>query len=281
MPSTDPMLVAQDLSAVGSLSMQVAIPILNTFGFRISLLPTTLLSTQTEGFHQPVKQTLSPWITQTFAHWQRENIHFSSGLIGYLGAAQLVEQLINFIDQTTLAEVIFDPVMGDEGKPYPGLPADYPKALNALLTKAHIAIPNMTEAQLLTGISVRQRPAKNEKQQLLTALESNMPAGSHAIITGVAVKDQLGCIWLENGTVQFAGHPSLPGHFYGSGDVFAALLTGFLKQGTSLKLAIQRATDGTYLALQTTLKSPLERRFGIDLAALLPKINTYIKTNCW
>lgn len=281
MPSNDPILVAQDLSAVGTISMKVAIPILSAFGIRISLLPTTLLSTQTEGFHQPVKENLSPWIAQTFKHWRQENIQFSGGLIGYLGNTQLIDQLLSFISSQALPAVIFDPVMGDAGTKYPGLPANYPQAMTALLPKAWITIPNVTEAQLLTGITVGQQPTKSEKKQLLMALESKMPVGAHAIITGVSVKDQLGCVWLENDVVKFYGHPIIAGHFYGSGDVFAALLLGFLQQQESLGSAVKKATTGTFIALQTTDHSPLDRRFGIDLSQLLAKISTYVQTGLW
>lgn len=281
MQSNTPILIAQDLSAVGTLSMKVAIPILSSFGIRISLLPTTLLSTQTEGFQQPVKQHLSPWIEQTFAHWQQEHIHFSGGLIGYLGNTQLVDQLVSFINNDALPSPIFDPVMGDHGKLYPGLTNDYPQAMNSLLSRASITVPNITEAQLLTGITVSDYPTKNEKRKLLTTLTNKMPTGGHAIITGVAVGERLGCIWLENDKLHFYGHPSLSGHFYGSGDVFAALLTGFLLQQESLGTAIQHATDGTFLALQTTNRSPLERRFGVDLSKLLIQISKYAQTGTW
>ncbi|WP_137596659.1 bifunctional hydroxymethylpyrimidine kinase/phosphomethylpyrimidine kinase [Paucilactobacillus kaifaensis] len=281
MQSNDPILVAEDLSAVGTISMKVAIPILSAFGIRISLLPTTLLSTQTEGFQQPIKEDLSPWIAQTFIHWQQENIHFSGGLIGYLGNTQLVGQLIDFINSSALSAVIFDPVMGDMGNLYPGLPADYPLTMATLLSKSWITIPNITEAQLLTNISVGQQPTKREKWQLLTALEHKMPAGGRAIITGVSVKNQIGCVWLEHDTVKFYGHPNLPGHFYGSGDVFAALLLGFLNQKEPFARAVQCATTGTYIALQTTNHSPLERRFGIDLSQLIVKISTYMQTKSW
>lgn len=43
------MLVAQDLSAIGNLSLAVAIPILQVQKIPLAILPTSLLSTQSEG----------------------------------------------------------------------------------------------------------------------------------------------------------------------------------------------------------------------------------------
>lgn len=278
MQSTSPVLIAQDLSAVGTISMKVAIPILSSLGIRISLLPTVLLSTQTEGFHQPIRQDLSPWIEQTVQHWRHEGIHFGDGLIGYLGNEQLVDQLTGFVENKMLPTIVLDPVMGDHRLLYPGLPSNYPQTMQQLLSHARITVPNITEAQLLTGITVSDFPTKADKKSLLLALENEMPAGGHAIITGVAVDNQLGCTWLENGDVNFYGHQSLAGHFYGSGDVFAALLTGFLNRQEPLNAAIKLATNGTFLALQTTEKSSLKRRFGIDLSQLLVALANYVRT---
>ena len=50
------MLVAQDLSAIGNLSLAVAIPILQVQKIPLAILPTSLLSTQSEGFWHTCSQ---------------------------------------------------------------------------------------------------------------------------------------------------------------------------------------------------------------------------------
>ncbi len=50
-----PMILTQDLSAVGKLSLSAALPIYAAAQVPAALLPTALLSTQTESFGTPVQ----------------------------------------------------------------------------------------------------------------------------------------------------------------------------------------------------------------------------------
>ncbi|MFD0897096.1 PfkB family carbohydrate kinase [Loigolactobacillus binensis] len=276
-----PLIVAQDLSAIGSLSQQVALPILAAFNLPQAMLPTSLLSTQTEGFTTPVKVELSSWITQTKRHWQQQQLAFNGLLLGYLGTASLVASMQNLLQDLPLSLVVIDPVMADRNLLYPDLSADYPRQLTAVLPWATVITPNLTEAQLLTGIKVRSRPTETEQYQLLTTLEQKLPPAGHAVITGITKQKQSGCIWLTAKRVQFFGRQQLAGHFYGSGDAFAALLTGFLATGESLTNAIHYAVSGTYCALRQTAASHRERRFGLALANLLFMLSEYNQTGNW
>lgn len=263
-------LIAEDLSAVSSLSMGVAIPVLTAFQHSLALLPTSVLSTQTEAFGVPVKADLNDWIPQTLAHWQSEHIIFNRMLIGYLGSSAIVRYIDNIIVDNRPQLTVFDPVMADQGALYPGLSTDYIPELRALLAKASITVPNLTEAQLLTNSNT------TNEQSLLHDLEAMMPVDGHAIITDVTIEDQVGCAWLSGGKLQHYGHPCLPGHFYGSGDLFAALLTGFVANEQSLDQAIKLSIDFTYQALEYTAKSGVERRYGVQIGPLLGEIANYM-----
>lgn len=83
---------------------------------------------------------------------------------------------------------------------------------------------------------------------------------------------QKGCIWLEEGQLKTCVLPKVKGHFYGSGDVFAALLASFLRQGVSFEQAIKQATSLTQQALIQTADQNVERSYGIYLGELLPKL---------
>lgn len=272
-----PLLVAQDLSAIGSLSLQVALPILSAFDLPLAALSTNLFSTQTEGFNPPAAAKIAPWLLATFHHWQQQKLTFSGLLLGYLGTNDLVAIIQQLVARQSLPTIIFDPVMADQNALYPDLPADYPYHLAKLLPYATVITPNLTEAQLLTGITVGTTPTQNEQYQLLKALEQKLSAHGHAVITSVVQQQQIGCIWLTHGRLQFSGYPRLPGHFYGSGDVLTALLTGFLQHGEGLPTAIKYAVNGTFLALQQTAHSQRERRYGIILSDLLFATGQYLR----
>lgn len=115
-----PFLVAEDLSAIGTMSLGVAIPILAALGVPTAVLPTQVLSTQTEGFGTPAKQFSPTWLTATITHWQQERIQLAGGLIGYVGQVELLQQLVKLVVSQQVHPLIVDPVMGDDGALYPG-----------------------------------------------------------------------------------------------------------------------------------------------------------------
>ena len=273
-----PFLVAQDLSAIGSLSLNVANPILAAFGLPLAILPTSLLSTQTEGFETPAKLLTDGWLDSTFKHWQQQNIQFSGALIGYLGTEELVTQMSNYLSGQHSPLVILDPVMADQSEAYPGIPKRYSVAMKTMLQNADIIVPNTTEAQLLTGITIGENPSENEQMMLLKSLEQLMPKDAHAIITDVRDDKQTGCIWLEDGKLKYYRCPIIDGHFFGSGDVFAALLAGFILHEETLGSAITMAVDGTYETLKYTADAETELRFGLNISTLLGKISHYAQT---
>lgn len=267
-------LIAEDLSAVGNLSMSVALPILTAFNQQLITLPTALLSTQTETFGQPVKAHLNNWLPEAVNHFKEQNIQFDSALIGYLGSDQICELIDSALTNRTNL-IIFDPAMGDDNELYPGLPADYPEKMRHLLSKADVTVPNITEAQFLTETAVDTFPRKQQKLKLLTQLETRMRPGGRAVITDVWVDNLIGCAWLENGQVTYYGREKLKGHFFGSGDVFAALLTGFMETQSDFSTAIRLATDYTYSALKDTENSAIPRNFGMQIGPLLGRITAY------
>lgn len=278
-PSQLPVLVAQDLSAVSAISMGVAVPILTAFGQPLAILPTSLLSTQTEGFGQPANADLNTWLPATFAHWRAQHIQTHGALTGYLGSNAIVDQLTDFMGHQPHQPIVIDPVMGDQGALYPNLATDYPDHMRELIHTASVIVPNLTEATFLTGLTIAPDPDLGQLVPLLDALQHQLPANSHAIITGITVANQQGCAWLNDAhEVQFIGRPTISGHFYGSGDVFAALLTGFLLSGEPLQQAVELATRGTFWALTDTAHAPRDRKYGIVLSSVMAAITHYQQT---
>ena len=78
------MLVAQDLSAIGNLSLAVAIPILQVQKIPLAILPTSLLSTQSEGFGTPAVSDCYSFVKATFAHWQTQNVNIKARIVEFI-----------------------------------------------------------------------------------------------------------------------------------------------------------------------------------------------------
>ena len=262
------MLVAQDLSAIGNLSLAVAIPILQVQKIPLAILPTSLLSTQSEGFGTPAVSDCYSFVKETFAHWQAQNVKITAALVGYIDNLATGEALYQYLKQAELDLVVIDPVFADEGKFYPNLDERHLVLQKKLLQVADFATPNLTEAKFLTG----QTQNDLDLTKLAYEVERLLRSGGRAVITGVELDGQKGCIWLEDGQLKTCVLPKVTGHFYGSGDVFAALLASFLRQKVPFEQAIKQATRLTQQALIQTADQNVDRSYGIYLGELLPQL---------
>jgi len=264
------MLVAEDLSAVGGISLSAAVPVLTAMRYQVAALPTSLLSTHTSGYGTPAILDLAAWLPQVFQHWTAAQLQFQQALIGYVGSVELCQLLGTYLKQQSLDLLVVDPVMGDLGHLYTGFDGDYVVAMRELIQTADVILPNVTEACLLTATPYQPQPAL---MPLLQRLQDQLQPGAQAVITDVVQGDQLGCAWLAAGQVQFRGQPRLPGHYNGTGDTLAAVLAGLLGHGYSLEMSITLATRWLHQAVASTLAEHRSTdRQGIVLSGILREI---------
>ena len=271
-------LVIEDFSALGQISMVAALTILQSMDYTTASLPTTVLSTQTECFGDPQRLSTNQWIKNSVDHWQLiPDLDFKGALIGYIGH----QSLIPLIQEVLLAKlgnrpVIVDPVMGDEGKLYPGLDNNYLKAMQQLCQHATVLTPNWTELCLLANQPGSLKPTEKNVQRLLSILQANK-IDAQVVITGVTKGLEIGCLFQsrEEG-LEFIGNRRLNGHFYGTGDTFAALLLGLLLTDCSLTTAVRTATQLLAIAVnETAQEEPLtNRKYGLRLGQLVKQLAT-------
>ena len=74
----------------------------------------------------------------------------------------------------------------------------------------------------------------------------------------------------ENGSFWYVGCDYVPVSYPGTGDMFAAVLTGGLLRGDSLPLAINRATRFLEIAIKTTFSYSTDTRYGVMFEQALP-----------
>ncbi|MFB9768891.1 pyridoxamine kinase [Lactiplantibacillus modestisalitolerans] len=266
-------LVAEDLSAVGGISLSAAVPVLTALQYDVAALPTSLLSTHTSGYGRPAVVDLADWLPRVFQHWTQAQLNFDAALIGYVGSVELCQQLTTYLTEQPLALLVVDPVLGDLGELYSGFDQHYVEAMRQLIRHADVILPNVTEASLLTGRPYTSQP---DLAATLRALATLMGPKGHAVITDAVQDDQIGCAWLdETGQVAFVGQPRLPGHYNGTGDVLAAVIAGLLGRGFSLTRSLELASQWLNLAVAETLaQHRSDPRQGIALGALLRAILT-------
>lgn len=254
---------------MGHISMVAASAVLHAMGETTALLPTTLLSTQTEGFGRPARLDLSAWAQDALTHWQANDVHFSGAIIGYLGSRVAVDRVGRLLSSLPdLQQVIIDPAMADQGRLYPGLPSDYPAAVRRLCRAARLITPNWTELCMLAG----QPQLTPNRANLQLAVNRLRAAGISAtvIVTGVVRPPKIDCWTVASGHLLENSFNYFPGHFYGTGDAFTALLYVFLKQRDDLSWAIDQTGSALLIAIKATSQlAEDDRRFGLRLPELL------------
>ena len=259
-------LTVQDISCVGKCSTTVALPILSACGHETSILPTAVLSTHTGGFGTPAVHHMGEMVRAIQRHWERENITFHAVLTGYLGSIAQIE-IVSEIAESVLAPggiLIVDPAMADHGKLYKGLDEAYANEMKQLCKKAHILMPNVTEAAILSGLPLREEMEPGYVRGLLEGLECPRVVLTgvdyHPGTTGVEVYDE--------GHIFHYEHPRVGKNYYGTGDIFAACFTGALLREKSLAESARIAADFTAESIAVTYKDPSDS-YGVKFEATL------------
>lgn len=239
----------QDLSCVGRCSLTVALPTVSAMGVRCSVLPTAVLSTHT-AFPAPEVVSLTDRIGAFAAHWKQNGIGFDAISVGYLSDPEQGEAVAQLLEQFD-APVIVDPVMGDHGKLYSRITKTHLEAVKKLCARADVLLPNVTEAAFLADVPYREATDEaylKELAQKLLALgaKSVIITGTHyhAGKIGFFGSDQNGCFSYEAGLVDRK--------FHGTGDLFAAVLSGSLAAGSPLPAAAQKAAEFVRACVENT-----------------------------
>ena len=164
--------------------------------------------------------------------------------------------------------VIVDPAMADHGKRYRGLSESYAEAMMRLCHRADVMLPNITEAAMMTGMEYREIISEEYVMQLLNKL-----GGKDVVLTGTAIQPGMtGAAVRSNGVVTFYLHEKLDCSYSGTGDMFAAALTGAYLQDKTLAEAVRIAADYTAKCIRNTYENPAHRygvKFETELGDLI------------
>lgn len=267
--------VAEDLSCFGTCSLSVALPIVSCMGLECLALPTALLSGHFAALPEVRVWDLSEQVAVILDQWERGGVTLDGILSGYLGSPAQVELVRQLVHRFRGPETIFvaDPAMADRGHLYRGFTMDHVQAMTALCREADVIVPNVTEACLMTNIPYQER---QDRAFLMKLLERLGTLGATAVIlTGISPEeDRLGIACFDGSSTQFFLHPRIPGHFNGTGDIFASVFAAALLQGQALDQAARRAMDFTCQVIAHTAENEHHRPYGVDLAPWLHLLMT-------
>ena len=269
-------LAIHDLSGVGKCSLTAILPVLSAAGLECAALPTAVLSTHTGGFGEVVCQDLTDGMLPSARHWLREGVGFDALYSGYLASREqlgIVREIFRMFraGQEGGPLTLVDPVMGDNGRLYRLYTPEMAREMAGLCACADVIVPNLTEAAILLGREYRPAVSREEAVELLHALSRLGPR--RVVLTGVGFSaDRLGaaCYDADTGREGFAAERTVPGHFYGTGDLFSSVLLAGLLHSKGLEAAMRAAVEFTAESIRRTVDRGMEPRYGVCFEPGLP-----------
>ena len=255
-------IIMMDMSGLGRCAMTVALPVLSAMDVQAVPLVTMLLSAHTGGFGEVEKCDLTDFARGAVAHYDRLGAKFDAVYAGYLANDAQAEILAQLIAQQRDALVLIDPVMADHGKYYSGIGPGRADAYRGLIAHADVVTPNLTEAQLLTGLGDGAPP-----EALLRGL-LGLGCGA-AVIKGVMKDGRAANAYQARGEAVFVPYEPAPGAYPGTGDLFASVMLGSMLRGEDAVSAVGRAAGFVRGAVIKTNEAGTASREGVRFEGML------------
>ena len=317
MPQQRTVLCIQDLSCVGRSSLAVVLPTLAAAGASPCALPTALLSTHYGGFGAPVCSDESAFALAALEHYGRLGLAFDCVYSGYLPDARQAALVERAYAQSPAALRVADPAMADHGRLYSALTPEVCAAQARLCAQADVIVPNATEAALLleedgeTGASGLQamrhaalllerfphlrcavvtgaaagpadgsaaQPADGENAAKPVDGGAAAPAAKSTAAPAAKGAAQRGNVCAVRGKEPvFLSYEAVPQAYPGTGDLFAAVLTGAMLAGRDAQSAVSIAARFVSGAARDTLRAGADARFGVRFEPLLGALAEWVR----
>lgn len=267
----------QDISCLGKCSLTVALPVISAMGIETSIIPTAVLSAHTI-FEGRTFRDLTNDIPKINEHWKKEGFTFDAIYTGYLGSQKQIEIMLDFFNDFKSENnfILVDPVMADGGLLYDNFNSEFPRKMRMLCEKADVITPNLTEACLLTESEYKNKYDEKYIDDIIFKLSEI--GAKNIVLKGVELNGRYGIICQSEKERRYITHEKFQGTFYGTGDIFASVLTGAMTRGESVFEAANTAADFTLECIKSTVKDKDSRFYGVNFEEALPLLtNKYIK----
>ena len=250
--NNEKILLINDFLSSGNIGGSLCKSVLNFYSFDIDFIPTALISNMFS--LKPIEIfDSSDFLTNTLEVYKKQNRKYKAIFVGFVLNFNQAKIICDFVKENNLFMVL-DPIMGDSGKIYSGLDknmADY----------AHIIIPNLTEARLLTD-------NKFEKAHDIVDYFENI--GKKFIITSVEDGNRHFILAKDKYFIE-EDYKFLDKSFGGSGDLFDSIfLANYLKNNDFL-LAIKDTRDMIACILDMQIKID-DKANDISINEILKKL---------
>jgi pyridoxine kinase len=219
--------------------------VLEEKGHEVLMLPTALISnTLNLGRHETLDTT--EYLLRSLDTWETLGLTYDMAYIGYITGLEQAQKLAAVADALRAkgVPVILDPILGDNGKKYNSVSDSQAEGMRLLCAHADLITPNGTEACLLTGREY-DPSAAGECAKMLAE------NGCSVLVTGAEAADgrpAMAGVDAKAGGAFEIPYNRVPGHRWGTGDLFTGLLMDGLLGGKSLDAVAREA--GEHVAAQ-------------------------------
>ncbi len=231
-------LLINDIAGYGKVALSAMIPVLTTLGHDIYNLPTAIVSNTLDYGLFRIQDT-TPYMKDTIEVWKKLGFSFDAISTGLLANEEQVDLLMDFCSGESAAgvKIFVDPIMADNGALYNGMTEKTVAGFRRLLKVADYAVPNYTEAALLTERSFQHYITREELRGLIDDLRG-LGAKSVAVTSlRIDNQDMVGGYDAAAGTYFTIPYAKIPVFFPGTGDIFLSVLMGSILNGKSFPKA--------------------------------------------
>lgn len=251
-------LLLGDITGRSRVALRMLCAVLEARGHEVLMLPTALISnTLNLGMHEALDTT--QYLLDSLHTWEKLGMRYDLAYIGYITGMEQAKALVPVLDKLRAlgVPVVLDPILGDSGRKYHSVTQEQAEGMTLLGRHADIITPNLTEAALLL-----EKPYDIEQSEEY-AMELSRAFGCSTLITSAAAKGyahaMVGCD-VKSGDVFAIGYTPVPGHHWGTGDLFTALMIDALLAGKTLESAAREAGEHVAAQLAGEEKSLLPRQ---------------------
>lgn len=263
-----------DITGYGRCSIAVELPLISALKIQGCMVPTAILSVHT-GFPSYYLDDYTERMAPYIENWKENDLSFDGILTGFLGSQQQIDIVVDFMryfkkDKTI---VVVDPVMGDCGELYSSYTEELCRSMRHLLPWADVLTPNLTEACRLLQIPYPPdgKISREEAGRIAKALSEKGPG--QVVITGLHDGPYIGnYIYERRKTPSYLPVKKIGSDRSGTGDVFSAIVAGYIVRGKPLAYAVKKAADFISKAMAYTEELDLPHNCGLAFEEFLTEL---------
>ena len=258
------LLLINDMCGYGKVALSAMLPVLSHMGYRIHNLPTALVS-DTLNYPKFYIHDTTEYVRQSLAIWEELGFEFDAISTGFIVTEEETRIISDFCHRRAAkgTKVFVDPIMGDNGRLYAGVPESTIGLMRDLVACADYTVPNYTEACLLTDTPMREGITAGEAHALVDAVREL--GAKSVVVTSAKVDGKSAVIGYDHVAGEHFSIPFelIPVYFPGTGDTFSSVLLGRVMAGWTL----QRATADAMRVVSELIARNASQQ---DKSAVLP-----------